>query len=72
MNLEHIISCKYKDCTKVYQNDVRLPCGSRLCQNHVEEMKMEDSNYIKCYFCSKLHNIPENIIIDLLNAKNFK
>ena len=75
MNLKNIIICKYKDCNKVYRNDVILPCGKRVCQIHIDEMKIDDSESLKCFFCSKLHLIPEDgFIIDdliekLLNVK---
>ena len=51
MNLEDIIICKYKDCKRVYEDDIILPCCKRVCRDHVEEMKIEDPESIKCFFC---------------------
>ena len=79
MNFENIILCKYKNCNKVYENDVILPCGKRVCKNHIDEMKLHiedsESESLKFFFCSKLHQIPEDgfptdeLIENLLKVK---
>ena len=66
MSIKELVVCKFKGCTRVY-NDARiLPCGNRTCATHIKEMILTtaktdaDTKMLKCHFCQTIHNIPDD------------
>ncbi len=67
-----IFVCKYDGCNLIYENPVTLPCGSSLCQQHLDKF---DTKFT-CTFCFKEHQKPEDgfasskAMIEMINYYN--
>ena len=61
-------ACQYDGCTRILADVHMLPCGSRACYEHIEQMVMKregrnehettTTRLIKCVFCSFTHELP--------------
>ena len=70
MNLKELVVCKYdQHSPHIYTDPVILPCGNRSCREHVETMLLKneenstvrnESAFVKCRFCSKIHSLPDD------------
>ena len=64
-----VVVCKFAGCNQVF-NDARiLPCGNRTCAAHIDAMMLKSDDeetlkgnriMIKCHFCQKIHNFPDD------------
>ena len=58
-DIHNLVVCQY--CKQVYKSPVILTCSNTICKQHVADLLIEkQGNKIKCYFCQKEHEIPEN------------
>ena len=64
--------CEYDGCNLIYENPATLPCGSSLCQQHLDKF---DTKFT-CTFCFKEHQKPEDgfasskAMIEMINYYN--
>ena len=64
LDFEDDVICNYINCNKIFNNPVILPCGNRICKEHVDELiqeiKEENGKYVECLFCKDQHKIKKN------------
>jgi WD40 repeat protein len=57
MDSNDLCICELEECRLYLNNPIMLPCGSTICQNHVDQNEKEKH---KCSICQEDHPIPEN------------
>ena len=66
MSMKDLVVCNFAGCNQVYNDPRFLPCGRRTCAAHIETMLVKndildaDRKMIKCHFCAKIHNFPDD------------
>ena len=52
------MTCSY--CSKIYKDQVELPCGDLICQEHLNDKGVIQTNKIKCSTCKQEFQVQNN------------
>ena len=52
---KYLCICELEECKLFFENPIVLPCGTNICQQHVEDCE----NTYNCPICKKEHLIPD-------------
>ena len=52
---KYLCTCELEECKLFFKDPINLPCGSTICQKHVEDCK----DTYNCPICKKEHLIPD-------------
>ena len=55
-NFNYLCVCELEDCQLFLENPIILPCGSAICEEHLENC---EEKYF-CTICDKEHPVPED------------
>ena len=52
------LTCSY--CAKILKNPIELPCDDLICQEHLKEKEVVQTNKIKCATCKQEFHVKDN------------
>jgi hypothetical protein len=67
VRLKSSLTCSY--CSKIYKDQVELPCGDLVCQEHLNEKNVIQTKKIKCSTCKQEFQVQNN---DFKSNKSIK
>lgn len=66
--IESLIICKI--CDQKLEDPRLLPCGRSICNPCIEILLDTDKRRIKCHYCAKIHEVPEDGFVPNLEMAN--
>ena len=59
--MNEILTCRFSNCNKYFQDPVLLPCSKNICKSHIDEMIGLSSIDFRftCEFCLEQHEVPD-------------